>query len=131
MYVVSALVTASLVGDTLGCAVLLRRLHDAFFAAAQEAGLPQNADFNEWSRAQVSWSPQNFGRSVCGTLPTTHGTCRVIVFILAKDLLIAFGGGSKRAALFSRVAHPSGPYNSDFVDRYRSCGPAYLPVRLE
>lgn len=29
------------------------RLHDAFFAAAQEAGLTANPDFNEWNRAQV------------------------------------------------------------------------------
>jgi hypothetical protein len=31
------------------------RLHDAFFAAAQEAGMTANPDFNEWNRAQVSW----------------------------------------------------------------------------
>jgi len=30
------------------------RLHDAFFAAAEAAGLKANPDFNEWSRSQVS-----------------------------------------------------------------------------
>lgn len=29
------------------------RLHDAFFAAAQSAGLTANPDFNEWNRGQV------------------------------------------------------------------------------
>jgi hypothetical protein len=85
----SALLRERLDFDTL--VVLCHcRLHDAFFAAAQEAGLPQNTDFNEWSRAQVRWPP----------------TSPVIKPQQVPQRLTALGVGSFRVAL---VAHASGP----------------------
>ena len=32
-------------------------LHEAFFQAARQAGIPENTNFNDWRTKQVSWSP--------------------------------------------------------------------------
>ena len=32
-------------------------LHEAFFQAARQAGIPENTNFNDWRKTQVSWLP--------------------------------------------------------------------------
>jgi hypothetical protein len=62
---------------------VLCSLHDAFFAAASEAGLKANPDFNAWDHSQVR---SRDGGAVCNTLPRRPG--RVCVG----------GGGSNNGA---------------------------------